>query len=100
MASQHTPSDYPSFRTAGATPSMTALPTHGTCSALQSRVGDVGQSRLPLMNLARLVELLQEWRDRYRQRRQLATLDQYMLRDIGLSSADVDQELHKPFWRV
>jgi uncharacterized protein YjiS (DUF1127 family) len=65
---------------------------------MSSRVGAFGQGTL--MNLARLVELLQEWRERYRQRRQLAGMDDYMLRDIGLSSADVDQEIHKPFWRI
>jgi uncharacterized protein YjiS (DUF1127 family) len=36
---------------------------------------------------------------RARQRRALARLDDRLLRDIGLSSADVADELAKPFWR-
>jgi uncharacterized protein YjiS (DUF1127 family) len=38
------------------------------------------------------------WRRR-QSRNQLATLDARMLRDIGLTSCDVDQEANKPFWR-
>jgi uncharacterized protein YjiS (DUF1127 family) len=39
------------------------------------------------------------WLDRARQRRALAELDDRGLSDIGLSRADVVQEIHKPFWR-
>jgi uncharacterized protein YjiS (DUF1127 family) len=38
------------------------------------------------------------WAERARQRRQLAELDDYMLRDIGLSRSDVANEIRKPFW--
>ena len=34
-----------------------------------------------------------------RQRRNLAQLDDYMLKDIGLSRADVAEEIDKGFWR-
>jgi uncharacterized protein YjiS (DUF1127 family) len=37
--------------------------------------------------------------ERSRQRRQLAELDDYMLRDVGLTRADVASELRKPFWQ-
>jgi len=37
--------------------------------------------------------------DRSRQRRRLAELSDYMLRDIGLTRADVAGETRKPFWR-
>ncbi len=37
--------------------------------------------------------------DRYLQRRALAELDDRMLRDVGLSRADVEREISKPFWR-
>ncbi|HVJ42524.1 MAG TPA: DUF1127 domain-containing protein [Dongiaceae bacterium] len=47
-----------------------------------------------------LVELMLDWRERRRQRRRLATMDEHMLRDIGLSTADVEHEVHKPFWRL
>ena len=68
----------------------TALPAHGMRSP---------QTWLAVVNVSRLVEMMQEWRDRSRQRRHLASMDHHMLRDIGLSLADVEQETHKPFWR-
>jgi uncharacterized protein YjiS (DUF1127 family) len=43
--------------------------------------------------------LLATWRRRSADRRQLATLDGHMLRDIGLSLGDVASEVNKPFWR-
>ena len=46
-----------------------------------------------------LVELFSVWLDRRRQRRQLYALDDRMLRDIGLTRADVEVETHKHFWR-
>jgi uncharacterized protein YjiS (DUF1127 family) len=45
------------------------------------------------------VTLLLLWHERARQRRQLETLSDHMLRDIGLSRADVLAEATKPFWR-
>jgi uncharacterized protein YjiS (DUF1127 family) len=36
---------------------------------------------------------------RSRQRHDLALLSEHSLRDIGLSRADVEFELRKPFWR-
>jgi uncharacterized protein YjiS (DUF1127 family) len=38
------------------------------------------------------------WQERARQRRQLASLDDYLLRDLGLSRSQVHSELRKPFW--
>ncbi len=43
---------------------------------------------------------LSRWRERSRQRRMLGRLDDRMLRDVGLSRADVEQEVSKPFWQV
>jgi uncharacterized protein YjiS (DUF1127 family) len=40
------------------------------------------------------------WSERARQRRLLAALDDRMLKDIGLTRADVAAESDKPFWRV
>jgi uncharacterized protein YjiS (DUF1127 family) len=59
-----------------------------------------GQNWLVCLSVVRLVEVLLDWRDRARQRRRLAMLDHYMLRDIGLSPADVEHEVDKPFWRA
>jgi uncharacterized protein YjiS (DUF1127 family) len=39
------------------------------------------------------------WQERRRQRSALSRLDNRMLRDIGLSLADVEHEIAKPFWR-
>ena len=52
-----------------------------------------------LAGLAATVDILWTWRDRYRERRMLSTLSDQMLKDIGVSSADVDREVHKTFWR-
>ena len=41
---------------------------------------------------------LLEWEERTRQRRQLSELDTRMLKDIGLTQADVSREVEKPFW--
>ena len=40
-----------------------------------------------------------EWRSRSRDRAKLAMLDDRMLRDIGVTRADVMYECDKPFWR-
>ena len=42
---------------------------------------------------------LRLWRERARQRRQLAAMDDYLLNDIGLTRVDVEAEFQKPFWR-
>ena len=42
---------------------------------------------------------LLEWQDRASQRRHLALLEGYILKDLGLSRADVARETDKPFWR-
>lgn len=46
-----------------------------------------------------VLSLTYGWRERIRQRDALARLDDRMLRDIGLSRADVDGEVSKPFWQ-
>ncbi len=38
------------------------------------------------------------WQARVRERDHLASLDDRMLRDIGLSPTDVEKEWRKPFW--
>lgn len=49
--------------------------------------------------LARLLGLLDTWHARNQERRALAQLDDRMLKDIGLSRADVAQESGKRFWQ-
>jgi uncharacterized protein YjiS (DUF1127 family) len=49
--------------------------------------------------LHRFIVLLKIWRQRLRDRRELAAMDDRSLRDIGLTRYDVELELRKPFWR-
>jgi len=39
------------------------------------------------------------WQERARQRRHLASFDDRLLRDMGLSRADAERESALPFWR-
>jgi uncharacterized protein YjiS (DUF1127 family) len=43
--------------------------------------------------------LLNVWRQRMRDRSELARLDQRSLRDLGLTPHDALYEVRKPFWR-
>jgi uncharacterized protein YjiS (DUF1127 family) len=47
----------------------------------------------------RLFGALREWRRRSKGRAQLATLNDRMLADIGISRADAEFLANKPFWR-
>ncbi|GAC1504716.1 MAG: DUF1127 domain-containing protein [Bradyrhizobium sp.] len=49
---------------------------------------------------AQLGEILQVWRDRRRQRRELAQWTDRDLHDVGLSWSDIANEAEKPFWRA
>jgi uncharacterized protein YjiS (DUF1127 family) len=47
----------------------------------------------------RILQRLRELQQRQRSRRELATLDRYALKDIGVSRTDALLEANKPFWR-
>ena len=47
-----------------------------------------------------LGETFQVWRDRARQRRELAQWTDRDLHDVGLSWSDIVREAEKPFWRA
>ena len=49
--------------------------------------------------VSRVVDLMLTWSDRMRQRRHLAELDDRLLQDIGVSRADIEAEISRPFWR-
>jgi uncharacterized protein YjiS (DUF1127 family) len=49
--------------------------------------------------IERAFATLMQWRDRAYSRRELATFDRRMLRDIGVSPYDAGREINKPFWR-
>jgi uncharacterized protein YjiS (DUF1127 family) len=50
--------------------------------------------------LAEVAETLHVWRQRMRQRRELAQWTDRDLHDIGLSWSDIVHEAEKPFWRA
>jgi uncharacterized protein YjiS (DUF1127 family) len=50
-------------------------------------------------SIRRVLGVLSEWQKRAAGRYTLASLDDYLLRDVGLTRADVERELVKPFWR-
>ena len=49
---------------------------------------------------AQLNETFHVWRQRQRDRRQLAELSERERHDVGLSWSDVVYEAEKPFWRA
>jgi uncharacterized protein YjiS (DUF1127 family) len=49
---------------------------------------------------AQLSETLHVWRERVRQRRELARWTDRDLHDVGLSWSDIVDEAEKPFWRA
>jgi uncharacterized protein YjiS (DUF1127 family) len=54
----------------------------------------------PLARAAgRIATTVREWRQRIRDRARLAELDERMLKDIGLTRADAEFLINKPFWR-
>jgi uncharacterized protein YjiS (DUF1127 family) len=64
-----------------------------------ARRGLVGRAHAWSRAIGRAIDLLLIWQQRARDRRQLESLSDYMLRDIGLTRADVYAEASKPFWR-
>jgi len=50
--------------------------------------------------LTELGHTLHVWRDRARQRRELAHWTDRELHDVGLSWSDVVREAEKPFWKA
>ena len=74
---------------------------NGSLDARRSRSNSPGQEHLAaLFNGARCVlRVWSMWQERSAGRDALVRLDHHMLRDIGLTRADVERELMKPFWR-
>lgn len=46
-----------------------------------------------------LIRHILTWRERVRQRRALAAVDDWVLKDMGVSRADAMSECDKAFWR-
>jgi uncharacterized protein YjiS (DUF1127 family) len=79
---------------------MSTIQVRTTCAARRDLAsGTVRRGWSGASGVQRLVTLLLTWQQRARDRRQLESLSDHMLRDIGLSRADVFAEASKPFWR-
>ena len=65
------------------------------------RVGTRGRSASGRVRgiARRVLATLREWRRRARDRADLAGLDNRMLTDIGLTRADAEFLINKPFWK-
>ena len=48
----------------------------------------------------RLIALIETWRRRLRERRELASMSDMSLRDLGLTRSEALYEIRKPFWRA
>lgn len=71
-------------------------PAYGSFAAFQRPEPLAEATRSGLMSA---MTTLLVWRERTRQRRELAALDDRMLTDLGLTRAAVEDEAGKPFWR-
>lgn len=49
-------------------------------------------------SMGAVIAMLLQWHERAHQRRALLTLDDRMLKDIGVSRAEAEREANKPFW--
>jgi uncharacterized protein YjiS (DUF1127 family) len=67
-----------------------------TASPVAPAARECGQ---PASYPRRVLALLDVWRQRTRDRRELAQMDERSLRDIGLTPYDALYEARKPFWR-
>lgn len=50
--------------------------------------------------LRRVLDQLLLWQARAAERHQLAEMSDHLLKDMGLTRADVSRECAKPFWRL
>ena len=55
--------------------------------------------RLFVIEVMRPVALIKMWNHRVRVRRQLAMLDERLLKDIGMTPSQIRHETQKPFWQ-
>jgi uncharacterized protein YjiS (DUF1127 family) len=76
--------------------SVIQLRLHGAAGA-RSRHRPLGETVGRLFG--RVVATVREWQRRSHDRETLAGFDERMLRDIGLSPAEAEFIVNKPFWR-
>jgi uncharacterized protein YjiS (DUF1127 family) len=80
---------------------MRTSPLHAgsTVPYVASRASYAGRSARSAGALVRLSDTLLGWIQRDRDRRALSSLDDRLLRDIGVTRAELEAEARKPFWR-
>ena len=71
-----------------------AMPSHSL-----SHSSHIDTARPRPNRAQQLLALLHIWQQRHRSRRHLAQLDPRLLADTGISAAERQVELSKPFWR-
>lgn len=59
----------------------------------------VQTGRSVLRRVAGVLDAMDLWMGRWKQRRELSEMSDHVLHDIGISRVDADQEARKPFWR-
>ncbi len=79
------------------TSSYSAVPT---ISVAKPASGTGSWSAMTLRWSSIVIAQLAHWRERARQRRQLAELDDRLLSDIGLRRIDASRESSKHFWQA
>jgi len=50
--------------------------------------------------LGGLINTVNTWQDRARERRHLSELEPHILKDIGIAPSALHREISKPFWRA
>ena len=76
---------------------MALLISEQNCISLEKRREVKLNGLEKLVN--KLTHVLQKTNHNWHTRKSLAKLNDAALKDIGLSKADVDQELNKPLWK-
>lgn len=66
-------------------------------AGLIRRTPTASQGARGLMN--RSINVLLLWNERARQRQHLSRLDDRLIKDMGITHADVEAEIRKPFWK-
>ena len=67
-------------------------------AAARISAGLVHAARLTDRGLVRLFDVIFEWRAWSAERDLMRSLDDRMLRDVGLTRVDIERELSRPFW--
>ena len=74
--------------------------THGSLVYVRHRPTKVRSAwRRARRGMAACARVIALWADRARQRRILATFDDRLLSDIGVTRVEAERECEKPFWR-